>query len=250
MSATFFRVPTDTPQIADARFDPGAGLTPAPEVVNQSEGAQLLYHLQQHTQPNPCIVQFVACHLGEGTSTISRDLALIAAGLGQKVLLLDFGHAGRGGHGPGESQAQWLRDRRGPASLRAWEPTTSPFVNPTNKQLPPGIRILQAGMSGLYVSELTEPWMPTPAFCTDLFRVLRTCFDVVLVDSSPLDQSADALLMAQHVTTSVLVVAAEQTRLKVAEDLRNRIIEVGGDIAGVTLNRRRFHIPRWIYDWL
>jgi Mrp family chromosome partitioning ATPase len=92
--------------------------------------------------------------------------------------------------------------------------------------------------------------MPTPAFCTDLFRVLRTCFDVVLVDSSPLDQSADALLMAQHVTTSVLVVAAEQTRLKVAEDLRNRIIEVGGDIAGVTLNRRRFHIPRWIYDWL
>jgi Mrp family chromosome partitioning ATPase len=103
-------------------------------------------------------------------------------------------------------------------------------------------------MTGLHVSELTEPWMPTQPFCTDLFRALRTSFEIVLIDSPPLDQSADALLLAQHASTNVLVVAAESTRMKVAEDMRNRITEVGGDIAGLVLNRRRFHIPRRIYD--
>ena len=271
MSASFFRLPKDPEPIYDA----SAGLTPSPEIVSQSDGAQLLYHLQQHTQPNACVVQFVACHRGDGTSTITRDLACIGASLGLKVLLLDLGQTRNDqtrndqvrndqarndqarndrarndqSSGGGLSQADWLRNRRGSATLRPWQPIASPFVNSRTTSMPAGVHILQAGMTGLHVSELTEPWMPTPTFCTELFRALRTSFDIVLVDSSPLDQSADGLLLAQYVSTTVLVVAAESTRLKVAEDMRNRITEVGGDIAGLTLNRRRFHIPRWIYDW-
>jgi Mrp family chromosome partitioning ATPase len=46
---------------------------------------------------------------------------------------------------------------------------------------------------------------------------------------------------------NLIVVEAESTRAAVAQNLRDQLMEIGAPIAGVVLNRRRFHIPRFIY---
>ena len=208
---------------------------PAPEFTTPSEGSRLVYHLLQLAQPHGCVAQFCGSHDGEGTSTLVRDTALIAGGQGVRVALLDLAF-------PGQAQAMALRAL---IDCRPWHPGGVGGW--------PGaaeIQFLQCGQSPLYVSEMMAHWAPTQARCAELFGALRRHFDLVLIDTPPLSRAADAVLFAQHITTSVLVMTAESTRMKVVEELRNRIADAGGHIAGVALNRRRFHIPKAIYDRL
>ncbi len=46
----------------------------------------------------------------------------------------------------------------------------------------------------------------------------------------------------------MIVVEAEETRTAVAANLIERITSAGGKVAGVILNMRSFHIPRFIYS--
>jgi Mrp family chromosome partitioning ATPase len=48
----------------------------------------------------------------------------------------------------------------------------------------------------------------------------------------------------------VLVVEAEKTRWPVAETVRDKIKNSGGNILGIVLNKRRYYIPDWIYNKL
>ena len=155
-----------------------------------------------------CVTQFVGSHKGEGTSSMVRDIALIAGGLGSRVALLDLAF-------PGQTQALALRSL---VDCRPWHPGGT-------GTLPGGaeFQMLQCSQSGLCVSEMQARWVPTQARCADLFGALSRHFELVLVDTPPLEFAADAVLFAPHVTTSVLVMAAESTRVKVTEDLRNRI---------------------------
>ena len=43
------------------------------------------------------------------------------------------------------------------------------------------------------------------------------------------------------------MIEAEETRAAVAANLIERVAASGGKVAGVVLNMRRFHIPRFIY---
>jgi Mrp family chromosome partitioning ATPase len=48
----------------------------------------------------------------------------------------------------------------------------------------------------------------------------------------------------------VLVLEAEKTRKPVAENLKNRILQNGGNILGMVFNNRRYHIPESVYKRL
>ena len=54
-------------------------------------------------------------------------------------------------------------------------------------------------------------------------------------------------LLAPLADLSVIVIEAEETRAAVAATLIERVAASGGKVAGVVLNMRRFHIPRFIY---
>jgi len=75
-------------------------------------------------------------------------------------------------------------------------------------------------------------------------------FDLVLVDSPPLKSSPDGLAMAPKTTGIVLVVEAESTGWRVIQGTINKIKQVGGNILGVVLNKRRYYIPEFIYKRL
>ena len=77
---------------------------------------------------------------------------------------------------------------------------------------------------------------------------LRPLYPVIIIDAPALHRSTVALLLAPLAEASVIVVEAEETRTAVAANLIERITSAGGKVAGVILNMRSFHIPRFIYS--
>ena len=48
----------------------------------------------------------------------------------------------------------------------------------------------------------------------------------------------------------VLVIEAGKTREQVAVRAKKELEEAGGKVLGVVLNKRKYHIPEWIYKRL
>ena len=210
------------------------------------DGTRLLYLLLKQARPGFEAVQFVAAYAGEGTSSVVRDLGLIASGLDVRVLLLDLGSEG-------QEHASWLRQNCSVADgsdvLRRWPPNEpgQDIVSAPGLQ---DIDILQVSGSSLHVSWRPADASVTPAHYLQMLAGLRGQFDLILIDTAAFQRSATALLLAPHAFASVLVVAAERTRIRAVDDLRTQLLDCGGVVAGMVLNRYRRYIPKFIYDRL
>ncbi len=220
-----------------------AGLPP-PLLMSVSDASQLIYVLRQgHGAGRPrggdgaCVAQLIATRNGEGVSTLARDLCLVAAAsMGLNTLLLAAEPAGR--HGA-DRRADWPRSIYGmPAALRKL-PTA-----------PAELEALRVGDSALVVAAPTPGPPLQPAGWSTLIQDLRPRFNLVLIDAPALERSFTGIMLAALVDTSVVVVAAESTRASAARILRDRLAEMGGQTAGVILNKRRFHVPRAAYERL
>ena len=207
-----------------------AGLPP-PLVLNQSEASQVIHVLRQD-RSHATIVQLIATRNGEGTSTLARDLCLVAAGTnGLRTMLLAAEPPGR--------RTDWPRSIYGmPAALRP------------QAAAPDWLTILRVGDSSLVLAApTTGPVLQPPAW-TGLIRELRPSFDLVVIDSPALQRAFTGVMLAPHTDANVMVVAAESTRATACRLLRDRLAESGGHTAGVILNKRRFHVPRAAYERL
>jgi hypothetical protein len=112
---------------------------------------------------------------------------------------------------------------------------------------PAEVLVHQMAFGDLHVSETFRPPTTGLSGWVGQFPALRTSFDLVLIDSPSTERSYDGIMLAPHVDTTLLVVEAERTRASVAQSLRDSITDVGGMIAGVVLNKRRLHVPGFIY---
>jgi len=79
---------------------------------------------------------------------------------------------------------------------------------------------------------------------------LRQQFDMILIDSPPFETSPDGIAISRRVDGVVLVLEAEKTRWPVAERMKEQILLNGGNILGIVFNKRRYHIPEFVYKWL
>jgi Mrp family chromosome partitioning ATPase len=86
---------------------------------------------------------------------------------------------------------------------------------------------------------------------SDRFNLLLTtakeAFDYILLDSSPVTQSAETRIICGKVDGVVLIVEAGKTRRKVALKAKSEIEGSGGIFLGTILNKRKFYIPNWLY---
>jgi capsular exopolysaccharide synthesis family protein len=73
-------------------------------------------------------------------------------------------------------------------------------------------------------------------------------FDFVVVDGPPLEGGPEAIALSAKLDGVILVIDAQHTRRKTALRTKQRIEEVGGRVLGVVLNRRRYFVPRWLYE--
>ncbi len=181
------------------------------------------------------IIQFVGSHKGEGTSTVVNQFAVTSAlKMKKSVLILDADRINPVQHGffdvdPDHYLNEVTRDG-GPIE-RAF--SLRPY---------PGLSLCLVSGNSVSPAQVLN--------VNGLWEMLRMRFDLVVIDSPPLELSSDALGLVGKADGVVLVVEAEKTRWPIVQNLRDSIINHGGKILGVVFNKRRFYIPGWLYKRL
>ena len=234
------------------------------------------------TGPQTRIIELIAANSGDGTSTVACQLASAGCQVTDgAVLLLDL-EAGSGGVRRALGQtvpadADGLIEI-GTLSLRADAPRGLARTHGDFASMP--LRLSRAGSGNLFLAEHLSSGESDrragPAITPDLLRtflqeegllgtapapvdrsgsdtslgVMRQLFASVFIDAPALSKSLDGLLAASSADAVILVLAAEETRIPVARNLRDRVAEAGGSIIGLILNRRRYYIPKALYDRL
>lgn len=222
-----------TPVLASVPLvhDDGRPLTPRwrplPERLTADEAGLILRRLQGADAGARALV-VIGPEDEVGVTSIALDLAMASAfRSGVRTLLIDAEPADAGG------LFMALRS----AGARMTEVADNPFVqriedsnlHVTTPMARPGSNISEARWKAF-------------------IEGVKAAFPIVIVDAPSLQRSSAALLLSSLADQSLVVIEAEETRTAVAANLIERVSASGGKVAGVILNMRRFHIPRFIYS--
>ena len=71
----------------------------------------------------------------------------------------------------------------------------------------------------------------------NLMEKLESICDVVIYDGTPTTLVTDALILSRNVDTTIIVCAHNQTKIEDLEKIKRDILNVGGKIAGVVINK-------------
>lgn len=93
---------------------------------------------------------------------------------------------------------------------------------------------------------------PAQVFDHALFKIFvaraKQLYDVVLFDSSPLGKHYDAIVLASSLDGVILVVEAERTTSYELKRAHKMLQEKNIPVLGAILNKRRFPIPRLVFE--
>lgn len=178
------------------------------------------------------VLLFLSAKEGEGTSTIVREFARIAARkMGKTVFVLDSGH---------DSHQQCIFLHIIPESEQGGTVTgRTASRNEMDLEMCPMDMSVDQHPVNFYSSNIVDFW-----------DSLRQKYDLILVDSSSASRSPDGIEISRGVDGVILVVEAEKTRWQIVENLKEKIESSGGNILGMVFNKRRFYIPESIYQRL
>lgn len=204
------------------------------------------------------VIQFVAAGRGEGTSTVAREFARLAAVRARKPVWLIDGDLLQPSQMEAAAAEPGRYGRLGDAAAASPDGSTFFSVHPPvrtrdGRELPPA-RLLSArpALGGrlwitgfraesLRTGQKVEP-SPDPAY----WEAMRRHADTVVIDAPAADRNDLAVTLAPLVDLTVLVVTAETTPAGRAAALRDLILSAGGQIAGVVLNRSTYRPPALI----
>ncbi len=160
---------------------------------------------------------------GEGKTSTATNLAVVAAGAGQRVVLVDA-HLRR----PALHVVFGQATGPGLVDVLAGGASASAALTDVGVE---GLRVLPAGGVPANPADLMAS-----AALVDLLALLRQEADVVVVDGASLLEVSDALDLARSCDLSLLVVRAGTARERDATDAVRRVARVGGAIDGLVLN--------------
>ena len=108
--------------------------------------------------------------------------------------------------------------------------------------------INQIGDIPLYVStngdtHTKSPQTALPKAFEAFARGVGEAYDLLVVDSSPIQSTNDGLLLSPMMDGVVLIVEANRTMGDAAEEIKNRIMRSGGNLLGVVVSRERHYLP-------
>lgn len=249
-----------TEQQAAAAPPPRAEATGGGPVSLRNDAKRLLSVLAGALQARErgAVIEFIAARRGEGTSTIARDFARVAAQNSDRpVLLLDldwvnpcqYDHFQRAATADGTP---------GPAIDLGFDPAL--LLRYTDRTLPQplartAVTLHRIGATALHVTRIgpaapgTAPSAGGLGFPAFWDRV-RASVGLTVIDAPPVFGSFDGLAVSTTADKVVVVIEAESTRIPIAQELIGRLNGQGADIAGIVFNKRRVYIPKFIYRWL
>lgn len=196
-----------------------------------------LHHQVESLLPNldNKLIQFIGAKRGEGVSTIVRQFAKIAAErFGKSVLVLDSAY-------------------QDPARKINFNITCEyGWLDLLEKGELDDKALFRLGDSKLFFAPISfQACLVTPlkglSATSALWTKLKERFDLILIDSSSDANNNESIAVSRNVDGVVLVIEADKTRRRVAKKLIKRISDNGGTVIGAVLNKRRYHIPGFIY---
>lgn len=185
--------------------------------------------------PNKNVIQFIGSRKGEGTSTLVREFALFSAQHSQKPVLLVEADLMQ----PSQYQAFGIEAK-------------SPLDHVLKEGKPVEGVISQIENSNLFLATFSskiQSALAARTFCnpTDLWKIVREQFSLILIDSSPVNVTADSLMLCKTVDGIVLVVEAEKTRSTVVKKVRDQILMKEGNLLGMIFTKRKMYISEMLY---
>ncbi len=179
------------------------------------------------TRP-PRVIVLTSLQPGAGKTTITSNLGIVMAEIGRRVVLVDGDLRSPKLHDVFQLSNSWgLCD-----VLRSSNPIGKyellQIVRHTNV---PGLDLLPSGIARESPSQLL--YSPRVA---ELLRRVEEAYDLVLVDSPPMMQLADARVLGRIADGVVLVIRSRRTTLGLAQLAVQRFAEDGTRVLGTVLN--------------
>lgn len=175
---------------------------------------------------------------GEGTSTVARGLAETLAGSGGvEVVLVDANLRA-------PTLDQVFRVRRTPGLSDHIEGGAALGSCLVETQVP-HLTLLPAGKrTPVPPRVLGDPAMER------VIAELRGRFAYIIVDAAPVLPWPESGGLSRKVDGTIVVIRAGHTKRELVERAMRLVEDAGGRILGTVLNRRRYYIPRFIYERL
>jgi len=173
----------------------------------------------------------------EGTSTIAKNLSLVSAEDPKvKVLLMDLNFRSplkESIRGETKGLSDWFLENGFPLKSILHQTTVQNlyFLLPGNAKSDP-LRMQESIRFSELLNELKED------------------FSCIVIDSSPLQYYPESNLLATKVDGVLLVVQAEKTRREIVIDTKTKLNSIHANLLGVVLNRKKYYIPKIIYNLL
>ena len=170
---------------------------------------------------------------GEGKSWVSSNLAVTFAQTGKKVIIID---------------ADMRKGRQYNIFKVSPRPGLSNYlsgvVNGEKLNVAKDLEmfIKETGVENLYVMPAGNvPPNPSELLVSKkmekLLKELKEMFDVIIFDGTPSLLVADAIILSRIVDTTIIVTAYKETKMDNLDKVKKTIENVGGNIAGVILNK-------------
>lgn len=168
----------------------------------------------------------------EGKSWVSSNLAITFAQAGKKVILVDCDmRKGRlfsiFGTAPVPGLSNYLSGINSQGEKGDTDILT--YVSKTEVE---NLYLLPAGNVPPNPSELL-----VSEKMTETMKKLESLCDIVIYDGTPTNLVTDALIISRNVDSTIIVCAYKQTKIEELEKVKRDILNVGGKIAGVVVNK-------------
>jgi uncharacterized protein involved in exopolysaccharide biosynthesis/Mrp family chromosome partitioning ATPase len=199
-------------------------------------GERLTSSLNGRRRVVPYALGVVGCRRGEGVSTVTANLAtMLSHRIKERILLVDANSAAATVH-------RLFRAHRAPGFTDTLANGQKRVVQRMANQR---LDIVAAGKMNGKVPQTFE---------SDGFRRFLNLagrhYRLIVIDMPPLFETSHAARLAGLCDGIILVVEAEQARREVVRQAKQELLRWKADLVGVVLNRRRFYIPKWLYQKL
>lgn len=250
LSPDIVHKPTDYRPESPVRRAPGDGerakgssREPAPESVSHlpPEVASQLANLAQllHGHPaKPRTIAFVASGRGEGTTTCLAHVAIYLARQQSSVLMIDANL-------PSPALHTLTDANTGPGLIEvmAGEVDVKSAIQPTGVR---NLYVLTAGAQ--YPAGANRLLLPSAV--RERILAPTSDYDFVLVDCPALSVYEHGAVTAGTCDAALLVVEGGRTLREQAQSAKTLLTRAHCTILGVFMNKRKFHIPKFLYDRL
>ena len=183
-------------------------------------------------------VGVTSCTPRAGVSSVAANLAVAAARAGAGPVLLIDANLRR------PSVQRTFRTRRSPGLAEA----LCGKVDPLDCIQPSAVENLSIVTAGTTNGQAEPSY--DPARVAELLDVFKHRFDMLVFDLPEATELSACLAIAGVLDGVVLVIEAEQSDSRAALRTKQQLAEVKANLLGVVFNKRRKHLPGWLYRML